>query len=199
MSANVAIDAKSTALLLIDLQNFIFQGYLPAASAPAVLERTKFLLAAARESGMLVVHVVVSYRPSHLEVSPRNKVFGALRAGRGLPAGSPQVEIHPQVAPSGDEPVVVKHRVGAFAGTDLETILRSSDIKTIMLAGIATSGAILSTVRYAFDIDYGIIVAKDCCADRDENVHRALMDVVFEQQAEVLTADQIVGALRNGR
>lgn len=198
MSTSARINAKSTALLVVDLQNFLFEGYLPTAFAAPLLERTRCLLAGARKSDLLVVHVVVSYRPTHVEISRRNKVFGPLRETCSLPIGSPQVEIHTAVAPVEGEPVVIKHRVGAFAGTDLETILRSNDIKTIVLAGIATSGAILSTVRYAFDLDYGIVVAHDCCADLNEDVHQMLVSKVFPQQAEVLAADEIVEALSSG-
>lgn len=75
-------------------------------------------------------------------------------------------------------------------------ILRASHIDTLVLAGVATSGIVLSTVRHAADNDYRLVVAKDCCADRDEEVHRVLMEKVFTRQATVARAEEIAPLLR---
>lgn len=64
-----------------------------------------------------------------------------------------------------------------------------------MLAGIATSGVVLSTVRHAADADYRIVVVEDCCADRDPEVHRVLMEKVFARQTTVVKVDDATGAL----
>jgi nicotinamidase-related amidase len=64
-----------------------------------------------------------------------------------------------------------------------------------MLAGIATSGVVLSTVRHAADADYRLVVVEDCCADRDAEVHRVLTEKVFVRQATVVKADAVVVAL----
>ena len=61
--------------------------------------------------------------------------------------------------------------------------------------GIATSGCVLSTVRWAADIDYGLIVLSDCCADRDDDVHRVLMEKVFPRQANVVGSQEFLRAL----
>lgn len=65
----------------------------------------------------------------------------------------------------------------------------------MFLAGIATSGVVLSTVRHAADDDYRLVVAADCCADRNPEVHRVLTEKIFVRQAAVTTAEEIVGAL----
>jgi nicotinamidase-related amidase len=91
--------------------------------------------------------------------------------------------------------VVVKHRVNAFFGTDLEMILRAHDIDTLVLLGHATSGVILSTVRYAADADYRLVVVEDGCADRDAEVHTLLMQRLFPRQATVVSAAAVVQAL----
>ena len=91
--------------------------------------------------------------------------------------------------------VVTKHRVSAFAGTDLQMVLRASGIETLVLAGIATSGVILSTIRHAADADYRLVVVADCCGDRDPEVHRVLTEKVFVRQATVTTAEAVIGAL----
>ncbi|MGA2932584.1 MAG: isochorismatase family protein, partial [Acidimicrobiales bacterium] len=86
--------------------------------------------------------------------------------------------------------VVTKRRVSAFAGSDLDVVLRARGARTLVLAGIATSGVVLSTLRQAADLDYGLVVLRDGCADADEEVHRVLLDKVFARQADVLTVDE---------
>jgi nicotinamidase-related amidase len=91
--------------------------------------------------------------------------------------------------------VVVKHRVNAFFGTDLEMILRAHDIDTLVLLGHATSGVIVSTVRYAADADYRLVVVEDGCADRDAELHTFLMQRLFPRQATVVSAQAVIQAL----
>jgi nicotinamidase-related amidase len=96
--------------------------------------------------------------------------------------------------------VVTKRRVGSFSTTDLESILRAKSITTLVMFGISTSGVVLSTVRWAADMDYQIIVASDACADIDDEVHRILTEKVFPGQAAVVTAQVLAKALRaNGQ
>src|SRR6266478_8319163 len=71
-----------------------------------------------------------------------------------LAAGAENAKIHPAVAPLAGEIVVTKHRVSAFAGTDLDLMLRANGIETLILTGIVTSGVVLSTLRHAADADY---------------------------------------------
>ena len=91
--------------------------------------------------------------------------------------------------------MVVKHRVSAFFGTDLDVILRSQGVDTLLLMGHATSGVILSTVRYAADADYQLVVIEDGCADRDPEVHALLMEKIFPRQATVTSSKEAVEAL----
>ena len=70
-------------------------------------------------------------------------------------AGSEGAAIHPAAAAREGEPIVVKHRISPFVGTDLETLLRANGIDTLVLAGVHTSGVVLSTVRHAGDLDVG--------------------------------------------
>jgi nicotinamidase-related amidase len=80
--------------------------------------------------------------------------------------------------------------VSAFAGSDLEVVLRAQGIEHIVLAGIAVSGVVLSTLREAADKDYEITVLSDCCFDSDEEVSRVLMEKVFTKQANVVTGNE---------
>ncbi|HEU5466525.1 MAG TPA: isochorismatase family cysteine hydrolase, partial [Gemmatimonadales bacterium] len=82
---------------------------------------------------------------------------------------------------------VTKRRVSAFAGSDLDVVLRAGNTDTLILCGIATSGVVLSTVRQAADLDYRLIVLSDGCLDMDPEVHRVLTEKVFVRQADVKT------------
>jgi nicotinamidase-related amidase len=90
---------------------------------------------------------------------------------------------------------VVKHRVSPFVGTDLETLLRANGIDTLVLAGVHTSGVVLSAVCQAVDLDYRLVVVRDCCADPDAEAHAMLLDIVFAKQAALVTTAEFAGAL----
>lgn len=98
--------------------------------------------------------------------------------------------IHPDLAPQEQDIVITKKRFSAFMGSDLEVVLRSHDIEHLVLAGISTSGVVLSTLREAADKDYKLTVIEDCCADGDLEVHQLLMNKVFPRQAEVVPLQQ---------
>ena len=70
--------------------------------------------------------------------------------------------------------------------------MRETTRDTLVLLGVATSGCVLSTVRWAADINYRVVVVKDACDDHDEEVHRVLTEKLFPRQAMVLTTEQFV-------
>ena len=96
------------------------------------------------------------------------------------------------IAPKEGEIVIAKHRVSAFTGTDLEMILRASEIDTLVLFGIATSGVVLSTLLEASDADFRLAVIKDCCADLDPDLHDCLIKKLFPSRAAVLSTREFV-------
>jgi nicotinamidase-related amidase len=193
MTDKLRIDPKTSALLIMDFQTSVVD--LVATDKDALLARTAGLIEAARKAGVKVIYVVVGFRPGHPEVSPRNQSFGPIRESGRFANGSAGTEVHSALTPGPGDVIVTKHRVSAFAGTDLDMILRATAIETLILAGIATSGVVLSTVRHAADADYKLIVAGDCCGDRDPDVHRVLVEKVFVRQTTVTMAAAIVGAL----
>jgi len=189
------LDPARTAVLGMDFQRAIVHIYVK--EQEAFLESVAGVLAGARSAGMLVIHVRVGFRPGLPEVSSRTPLFAAVKGSeqhQKLFVG-PTGEIHPALAPQDKDIVVVKHRVSAFTGTDLELVLRANDIDTLVLMGIATSGVVLSTALHATDADYRVIVVKDCCADLDPEVHACLVEKVFPRQATVLTAAEVLEAI----
>ena len=103
--------------------------------------------------------------------------------------------VHAAVAPQPGDVVVTKRRVSAFAGSDLDVVLRAGGIEALVLSGIATSGVVLSTLRQAADLDFSLTVLSDGCVDADEEVHRVLCEKVFPRQAQVLTVAAWIDSL----
>ena len=189
----ITLEPARTALLVMDLQNDIVRMF--GDKAAALLDRAAAVLAAARKAKLTVVYVVVGFRPGYPELSKHNASFAAVsRSGRFL-LGTPGSDVAPAVAPQDGEVVVVKHRVSALAGTDLDMVLRAKGIDTLVLLGIATSGVVLSTVRSGADADYALVVVSDACADADDEVHRVLTEKVFVKQASVVSSGELIAAL----
>ena len=178
-----------TALLAMDLQI----GTL--ARVPGdYLEAVTGALTAARAARVPVIHVALRLREGHVDVHPRNKVFGSLPAGRYTP-DDPDTAIHPAIAPRGDEIVVHKNRVSAFAGNNLRQILAAQDIGHLVLAGIATGGIVLSTALQAADLDFGVTTLADACADPDPDLHTTLLTTVLARRGDVRTTKEWAATL----
>ncbi len=180
-----------TALLIMDVQQGIVDRY---GSDSGYLARLADAAGAARTAGVTVVYVTVAFRPGYPEVSQQNKSFSAVAGTGRFTDGDPGAAIHPAIAPVPGDLVVTKRRVSAFTGSDLEVLLRAGGAGNLVLAGIATSGVVLSTLRQAADLDYRLTVLEDGCLDPDAQVHEVLMRKVFPRQADVTSvADWIAG------
>jgi nicotinamidase-related amidase len=144
--------ATGTAFLVLDYAAYIVENF---SHDPGVAQRAAAALAAARQAGLPVIYVV--------------------------PDGM-QDQIHPLVAPAAGEPVLGKKSLSAFATTNLDEMLRQAGIGQLIIGGVATSGTVLSTTRWAVDIGYQVTVCADACADPDPEAHAALVDdSVFPQ------------------
>jgi nicotinamidase-related amidase len=180
----------TTALLVMDMQNGIVERF-----GDAVLRPAGRAIAAARDAALPVIYVRVAFRAGHPEVSARNRTFRAVRDAGGMAQDDEATAIHPAIAPEGGDVVVVKRRVSAFAASDLDVVVRAGGIADLVLCGIATSGVVLSTLRQAADMDYGLTVLRDACADADDEVHRVLLDKVFPRQADVVDVAEWIASL----
>ncbi len=185
------------ALLVMDVQNGIVERV--GAAADSLLAALARATTAAREARVPVIYVRVAFRPGGAEISARNRSFAALAGAGSMSLDDPATQVHPAVAPAPDDVVVVKKRVSAFTGSDLDVVLRSLEVDSLVLTGIATSGVVLSTVRHAADLDFDLTVLHDGCADTDPEVHRVLLDKVFPRQAAVLSTNEWLEHLETGR
>jgi nicotinamidase-related amidase len=198
VGTSLTFDIPHTAVLAMDCQVGIVSIFVNPQDE--FVARASGALKAARTRGMPVIHIQVGFRPGLPEVSSRNKLLAAIKSSaqhQSLFQGSAGA-IHPALGPEPHDLVVTKHRVSAFAGTDLQMLLRAKEIATIVLFGIATSGVVLSTLLEASDADYRLVVIADCCADPDAELHDALLKRLFPKRAEVVTAADFAKALESG-
>jgi len=174
---------QNTALLVMDVQG----ATVSMLTDPTVyIDSLKKAIDKARNIAIPVIYVVIGFRKGYPEASPENKAFSGIKS-RAINFDTEEgTRIYSVVAPHSDDIIVTKKRVSAFTGSDLEVVLRSQGIRHLVLTGIATSGVVLSTLREAADKDYQITVLQDCCADRDEEVHRVLTTKIFPRQADVM-------------
>jgi nicotinamidase-related amidase len=131
-------------------------------------------------TGTPVIYVRAALRPDEAEVPARNaNIAWMFTNGDLFQESSSATAIHPDIAQVPGEAVIVKRRGSAFAGTDLETILRARGTTEIVLAGVATSGVVLHTLIDATDRDYAVTVLRDGCADPEPDIHDFLLNRVF--------------------
>ena len=185
--------ALATALLIMDIQPAIMQ--MMGEGAAPLADTLNQAIGAARKAGIPVIYVVVGFRKGFPEIGSGTAASFAGIAKAGMP-GLEEPGVDPSVAPQPGDMVVTKRRVSAFAGSDLEVILRGHRIEHLVLTGVATSGVVLSTVRQAADMDYRLSVLSDACADRDSEVHSVLTGKVFPRQAEVMTTAEWIAGLK---
>ena len=191
---DLELDRNRTALLMADFHAANI-GTNPHVQERHTFERAGEVLAAARHAGIFVAYIVVNFRPGYPEISDRNQTFSRRKTSGESPAIEAASLLHGSVPPREGEPIIVKHRVNAFFGTDLDMMLRAQNIDTLILQGHATSGVILSTVRYAADADYRLVVVEDGCADPDHSAHQFLMEKIFPRQATIASAQEVTQAL----
>ncbi|MFH1639222.1 MAG: cysteine hydrolase [Chloroflexota bacterium] len=175
MAEQLSIDLLKTAVLVMDFQRRQLSAFSEEFQ-DEIIARANRVLAVVRHKVMPVINVEVR---------------------RGERA--PETEIHPAMAPQPGEALLTKRRTGPFSTTNLDEILKKQGITTLVLMGLRTSGCILTTVRWAADIDYSLIVLADCCADAEDDVHRILMEKVFPRQAHVITSQEFLQAIEKDR
>ncbi|HZP53340.1 isochorismatase family cysteine hydrolase [Actinocrinis sp.] len=184
---------ENAALLVMDVQRVIVERF---GDDSGYLARVDEAISAARSAQIPVIYVVVGFRPGFPEISSRNFAFSATKRNATLgESGDGRMDVHPAIAPQAGDIVVTKRRVSAFAGSDLDVVLRGLEVTHLVLSGIATSGVVLSTVRQAADLDFRLTVLQDACLDGDPEVHRVLTEKVFPRQAAVVSVQEWAKAL----
>ncbi|MEX2645964.1 MAG: isochorismatase family cysteine hydrolase [Gaiellaceae bacterium] len=205
------VDPAHAALLIIDVQNdccapggaFAERGADLALYQDAI-PQLKRLVAAAREAGALVIYVQATTLPDHRSQSPAQLLFEArLKESyprKGIEAfefclpGTWGHEFVGDLRPEDDDVVIQKHRSSAFVGTNLDLVLRSNGIKTVIATGCTTEGCVDSTIRDAGFLDYYPIAVRDCIASDNRRLHEAALAILEAYRAVVTDSAEIIEA-----
>lgn len=193
------VNPKHTALIVVDVQNDFCHDDCQIAklgadmsAVQAAVPRIMRLIAAARAAGTLVVFL----RAVHTELTESEVWREQWRRSR--PGGGPicregswGAEFY-LVKPEPGEPVVTKHRYSGFINTDLDLILRSRGIRTLIMTGVATEGCVESTTRDGFMLDYYIVFTSDATATYDREAHQAAVRTIGRLFGEVCTSEEII-------
>lgn len=199
---------QHSALLVIDMQNDLLDergAYArngeDTALTRVVLPAVSRLVDAARTAGVLVVYTQNTTLPDGASDSPAWVYFkDHSRPGLGgeyTVRGTWGHQIVPELAPGPRDLVVSKHRSDAFVGTDLEQLLRSHEVRTVVSAGVVTNGCVESTVRHAAFLDLYSLVVGDACASTAPALHDAAMALLAARH-DVLAAEDLITLWKDG-
>lgn len=200
------VEPSHTALAVIDMQkdfcspegSFAKQG-LDLSPYESMVPRLARLLKAARSSDVTVIHLQMTSLPGHRIESPAQIRFNMLQrpVGGGTPVsltytveGTEGHQIIPELSPMASEFIVPKYRSSGFWGTNLDMILGSNGLETVIVTGCTTEGCVESTARDALFNDYYVVVAEDCVASDLAEQHEASL-VLMRKRFDVVASDAI--------
>lgn len=175
--AELSVVPERSALIVIDMQRFFLDPGSPAftCGGPAVLPNVRRLAAAFRAAKRPVIFTKHVHHPDHLDSGIMAWWWDDMCI-----EGSPESEIHPDLAPAPHEKVVLKHRYSAFYNTDLETVLRCLKIEDLVISGVMTNMCCESTARDAYYRDHRVFFLADGTGAVSEEMHLAsLVNLAF--------------------
>ena len=193
------VGPANAALVVVDVQNdfchdegaFARMGR-DVTPIRAMVPRLQALIDAARQAEVPVIFLAFTQSDgteSDVLVEQRS------RGRAGLPycrEGTFGAELY-EVSPKPGEPVIPKYRYSGFIGTQLDTILRSTGRRTLVMTGIATNGCVEATARDGFMHDYYIVLVDDCCACYSAELHQATLTNCRDAWGVVATSDELLG------
>jgi len=202
LSALETMDPRTTAILGVHWQVDVVKRegalgiFADVIEESGVVDRTVKLIEAGRRAGMLVAFINVVYRPGYTDLIRNNALFNSVPVVKASIRGTPGAAVIPEMTPT-DKDFIIEHtRLGSFYGTDLESILRKHDIKTVIVTGIATNVAVEQTVREAIQIGYDTVLLEDCCCTSNATYHDASLLTMRILATQVTTADAVLKVLK---
>jgi len=188
---------EHTALVVVDVQNdfcadggfFSDMGYDLSMIQPMVPRLNSFI-ARAREAKVPVIFVRAIYDAPYVSASWVEK-RSRTRSGQKLCLSDTWGAEFYLVSPLPGEVVVTKHRYSAFAGTNLDLVLRSMGIKTLLISGVATNVCVESTARDGYQLDYYIVFMEDCAANTNEQLHETTLQNIGKYFGDISTIDDV--------
>jgi nicotinamidase-related amidase len=164
-----------------------------------MLANTKALVDEARKAGATVIHAPITFAPGYGELGNPDKVYGILKGvidSTAFVKGTWGAAICDEMAPQGDDIVVEgKRGLDTFATTNLDFILRSREIETVMLGGFLTNCCVESTMRSAYEKGYDVITLTDCTAATSADEQKAATAQDYPMFSQPMTSTDAIGAL----
>ena len=200
------VDPHRTALVLIEYQNdFTTEGgslhdaVKGVMDETGMLENTKRLVDEARKAGATIIHAPISFAPGYGELGNPEKVYGILKGvidSNSFVKGTWGVEICDDLSPQeGDIVVEGKRGLDTFATTNLDFVLRSNDIETVVLGGFLTNCCVESTMRSAYEKGYDVITLTDCTAATSDEEQRVATARDYPMFSQPMTSTEVTEAL----
>lgn len=199
------VDPEHAAVIVIDMQkDFTAEGgfadHLGLEMPPmqGLAQRIIAFLDDARAHGVFIVHVMANYDLRYMS-DPMHERLYRLGQEPYCQSGTAGIEFHDGLDPRHDEPVVVKHRFDAFYDTDLDILLQSRGIKTVIMTGVSDHACVDSTTRHAYFHGYYTVFVDDLTGGAPPEVHQMTLDSMNQLFGVTATADEIVAAWKASR
>ena len=171
-------------------------GLAAEAARRGVVERIAELARACRAAGVLVVHTTMVPRPDGVGTTANSLLLGSLVKKGAVVAGSPAAEIHPLLAPDSRDVVIPRmHGLSPFHGTELEPVLRSRGVATVIITGVSTNIGVPGACLEAVNRGFTAVVPEDCTAGAWPEAHEFQVTHTLPLLATVSTADEIAAVL----
>ncbi|HEY5179561.1 MAG TPA: cysteine hydrolase [Dermatophilaceae bacterium] len=200
----MSIDPSKTAVVLIEYQNdFVSEGGALHGAVEAVMDKTdmlantKKMVQAARAAGATIMHAPITFAPGYNEISAHP--YGILKGvvdGAAFIKGGWGGAIADEMAPQeGDIVIEGKRGLDTFASTNLDFILRSKGIETLVLGGFLTNCCVESTMRSGYENGYKVITLSDCVAATSVEEHENAITYDYPMFSQPMTSQQFIADL----
>ena len=197
-------DPKTTALVLIEFQNdFATEGGVLHSAVKDVMDSTDMLNNAqrlaekARTAGVTIMHAPIAFSAGYNEIT--RHPYGILKGvvdGRAFVKGEWGSEICDELKPVvGDIVVEGKRGLDTFVSTNLDFMLRSIGVKTVILGGFLTNCCVESTMRSAYENGYEVITVTDMVAATSEAAHANALEHNFPMFSKPMPTSDVLAAL----
>jgi nicotinamidase-related amidase len=202
------VDPAHTALVVVDMQrDFCIPGGafdnlgIDISMYPPMIPRLARLIEGARAAGVRIVYIQMTQLPNRAIESPAQIRFnlrmhlasiGEVEPLTYTADGSEGQMVIDELAPQAGDLIVKKYRSSAFWGTNLDMLLRSNAIQSVVMTGCTTEGCVESTARDALFNDYYVVLAEDCVASDDRAQHDASL-LLMRHRFDVASGDDILG------
>jgi nicotinamidase-related amidase len=207
------VDPAHTAVVVVDMQrDFCVPGWafdrlgVDISMYPPMIPRLAHLIEGARAADVTVIYIQMTVLPNRASESPAQIRFnlrlhlashGDVEPLQYTADGSEGQRIIDELAPRDGDLIVKKYRSSAFWGTNLDMLLRSNGIKSVVMTGATTEGCVESTARDALFNDYYVVIAEDCVASDDREQHDASL-LLMSHRFDIASADEILGVWAEG-